>query len=341
MTVYYKKAIFFLLVALFLYACNSKNSYIHETHFTGFTQGTTYSIRIVGENISISKEDIEKTLAYFDTIFSSYIQESHISQINLADSFYVFEDKQHFFQRCYNISQQMYSLSEGLFDPSVSPLVEAWGFFDKQENIPKQQIVDSLLTLVNFERGKLHEISFKNDSVYFQKKKRGFKLDFNAIAQGFSVDIISNLLEEKDCNNYFVEIGGEIRVKGKNKNQQKWIIGIEPPDPSNKKDETITTLLLTDSGIATSGNYRNFFEKNGEKYAHILNPKLGRPTKTDILSATVIAPNATLADAYATVFILWGKKKSVQFLKQNSELEAIIIYLDEKGRQKIYNSLEK
>jgi len=341
MNIVFLKTIFLLFIISVLCGCSPIKDEQFGVEFTGFTQGTTYSIYIAEKEIHISQEEIEQTLAEFDTIFSTYIKESHISKINETDSFYSFKDTQQLFQTCYRLSQQIHTQSNGVFDPSIYPLIEAWGFFDRQEIIPSQDTIDSLLSFVDFNTGVLHEFRFERDSVFFIKKKTGFKLDFNAIAQGFSVDVIARLIEKHEYYNYFIEIGGEIRVKGKNKDKKKWTIGIENPSSLPHEKETIATLSLSDCGLATSGNYRNFFEKEGKKYAHILHPKLGRPITTDIVSATVIAPSAALADAYATVFVILGKQKSVDFIKQHSEIDAVLIFFDEKEELQIYNSIEQ
>lgn len=279
-------------------------------------------------------------LADFDTILSTYIASSSISELNLAQEEYAFYDKQRFFKNCYEISQEVFQNSDGLFDPSVYSIVKAWGFFDKTETVPTKFEVDSILQFTGFEKGLFHDVKFTSDSVYFTKKDPRFKLDFNGVAQGYSVDVIANFLESRGHKNYYVEIGGEVRVSGVKLNGSKWRLGIDVPEEltvdGNREIET--TVEITDCGMATSGNYRNFFEKDGRKYGHTLDAKTGEPIMTDVLSATVIAPNAALADAYATVFLCLGKDKSIVFLKKHPELKVILIYSDEKGNRKVFKS---
>jgi len=324
------------LIGWWLLACSSSTKPV-SVHYTGFTQGTTYSIIIAdqNQNIHISQQEIERTLTEFDTMFSTYIEQSHISKINRATSSYSFRDDNHLFRECYQLAQQIYTLSDGLFDPTVYPLVKSWGFFDKDERVPSQQEIDSISAFIDFQPGKLHEVIFKNDSVLFTKKNSAFKLDFNAIAQGFSVDVVARLLNKFGYENYCIEIGGEMYVRGHNQKKEKWNIGIENPTIDK---QTIATLSLTDCGIATSGTYRNFFEREGTRYAHILHPKTGFPIQTDIISVTVMAPTAILADAYATVFVSWGTQKTIEFIQNHDQVEAVIISIDKNGKQTVHDS---
>jgi thiamine biosynthesis lipoprotein len=326
---------------LFLASCTSNNNPNSEFFsFKGKTQGTTYSIIIAEESINFSQSEIDELLASFDTVLSTYIDASHISKLNNSPDTYSFKDKCFFFKNCYEQAQEIYKKSAGLFDPSVYSLVKEWGFFNRDETIPGQHQIDSILAFTGFEKGKFHDVLFKDDSVFFVKSDPRFKLDFNAIAQGYSVDVIADFIQSRGHSNYYVEIGGEIRVRGKNKNGGSWKIGIDISDELNRQEtkDIISTLSVSDCGIATSGNYRNFFEKNEKKYGHILHPKLGKPVSTDILSATVIAKNATLADAYATLLILLGKNESEKFIIKNPELKATLIYIDTKNEINIYQS---
>lgn len=315
-----------------------------EFSFKGETQGTTYSIIIAEESVNFNQSDIEELLASFDTVLSTYIDDSHISKLNNSLHTYSFQDKYFFFKNCYEQAQIVYQNSGGLFDPSVYSLVKEWGFFNRNETIPEVQQIDSILTFTGFEKGKFHDVRFKDDSVFFIKYDPRFKLDFNAIAQGYSVDVVADFIESKGHKNYYVEIGGEFRLKGKNRegsdSYRNWKIGIDIPEEINRKEsrDIITALSVSDCGMATSGNYRNFFEKDGRKYGHILHPKIGKPVTTDVLSATVIAKNAALADAYATVFILLGKNESEKFLLNNPEFKIILVYIDGNNETKIYRS---
>lgn len=324
---------------LLLISCTSKNSGNKGFSFKGETQGTTYSIIIAEESVNFNQSDIDRLLASFDTILSTYITNSHISRLNNSLHTYSFRDTCFFFKHCYEQAQEVYQKSAGLFDPSVYSLVKEWGFFNRNETVPKTHQIDSMLSFTGFEKGKFHDIRFKDDSVFFIKYDPRFKLDFNAIAQGYSADVVADFIESRGHANYYVEIGGELRLKGKNRERENWKTGIDIPEEINRKEsDIIATLSVSDCGIATSGNYRNFFEKDGKKYGHILHPKIGRPITTDVLSATVIAKNAALADAYATVFVLLGRNESEKFIINHPELKAILIYVDANNETKIYRS---
>lgn len=325
-----------------LFSCSQQSKNKNAISFSGFTQGTTYNITIVDDSILVSQLEIDQLLAEFDTVLSTYIDESYITQLNNSKDAYSFVDKHAFFKNCYHSAKRIYINSNGLFDPSVYPLVKAWGFFKKEELIPTQSHIDSIKQFIGFEEGVNFDIQFSNDSVSFHKKDARYKLDFNGIAQGYSADVIADFLEKKGYKDYYVEIGGEIRVKGQNKENENWKIGIDTPTDSNSNEEqnVLTTIDVTDCGIATSGNYRNYFKKDGKKYGHILNPTSGYPTNSDISSVTVIAPSAALADGYATVFYLLGKEGTLNFLSKHTELKVILVYMDNESKLNIYSSPE-
>lgn len=327
---------------LFLLSCAPQNSSPEKGFkFSGHTQGTTYTIIVAEDSIHFQQSEIDELLAAFDTILSTYIPESEISKLNASEASYAFKDTHSFFKNCYTISQEVYTNSNGLFDPSVYPLVKEWGFFDKSEHIPDQQVIDSILSFTGFEHTKHHSVLFDADSVKFTKKDPRFKLDFNGIAQGYSVDVIAGFIENRGHHNYYVEIGGELRVKGVNREGKKWLVGIDTPSEENEAHSIITTVSITDCGMATSGNYRNFFEKDGKKYGHTLHPATGKPIATDVLSATVVAENAALADAYATVFLILGKERGIQFLENNKNLKVLLIYVDSDDQLKIYTTIDQ
>lgn len=312
----------------------------HEIH--GESQGTTYTIIVAENDMHVSKAEVDELLAAFDTILSTYIPSSEISQLNESKVSYSFNDSHHFFQNCYELSEQVYSESDGAFDPSVFPLVKGWGFFKKMETPLRKEAVDSIRAFVSFEKNHLHAISFKNDSVFFQKKDDRFKLDFNAIAQGYSIDVLYDLLEAKGHNNFYIELGGELRVKGKNREGENWRIGIDTPQELNagNSERSISGILsVTDKAIATSGNYRNFYEKDGKKFAHTLDPKTGFPVQHSLLSATVIADNCAIADAFATAFMVVGLEEAKSMLKKSKfDLDVVLIYENGKGELEFFTS---
>lgn len=298
----------------------------------GETQGTTFIIKTSEDSLMVSPQEIEVLLANFDSELSGYISTSLLSKLNDSDTSFVIEHD-NYFSECYNISQQVYKKTNGAFDPSVFPLVKAWGFFKNMDQIPSEEEIDSILTFTGFEEGLHHTY----EEGVFVKIHSSFELDFNAIAQGQSADVIAKLLTDKGHQNYFIEVGGEITVKGVNNEKQPWIIGIDQPKDDNDgygNRNLENYLSISKGGIATSGNYRKFYERNGKKYSHTLNPKTGYPVEHNLLSTTVIAENAALADAYATAFMTMGLDKTMRFLDENKdlEIEAYLLFENDSGR---------
>jgi thiamine biosynthesis lipoprotein len=188
---------------------------------------------------------------------------------------------------------------------------------------------------VSFEQHKLHSLYFERGASLITMKKHvpEFKMDFNAIAQGLSVDVLYTYIEAKGYKNFFVEIGGELKVKGKNKDGVKWKIAIDSPIENLQQRQLDTVVHISNRGIATSGNYRKFYVKDGVKYSHTLNPKTGKPVTHSLLSATVIADKCSSADGYATAFMVMGTEEALHFVKQHPalKLEVYLLYADEKG----------
>jgi len=315
--------------------------------FYGNTQGTTYSI-IVNDDIDITHQDIEDLLHQFDLALSSYIPESILSQLNSASAGeFVYRDSFNYFNRCLKQSQTIFKLSKGAFDPSVYPLVDGWGFMKNLENVPDSSTVDSLLSLVGFQDGyhfkfnpSQSDSTLENSSII--KRTPNAKLDFNAIAQGLSVDVVCEELLKKGAHNFMVEIGGELRVKGKNAEGHFWRIGIDKPiEKSNAQNREFQEIIeVKNKAVATSGSYRKYYEKNGVKYSHTLNPKTGYPVKHTLLSVTVVANNCALADGLATAFMVMGPDESVKFVKSRviDDIEVYLIFNNTKGRIETYQS---
>jgi FAD:protein FMN transferase len=311
--------------------------------FYGNAQGTTYSV-ICNDNITIEHHEIDDLLLQFDRALSSYIPNSIITRLNEAPAGeFVYRDSFNFFNRCYTLSQQMWKVSGGAFDPTVYPLVDGWGFMKDVETVPDSATVDSLRMLLGFNDGDKFTFLTATDSSgrvlpasKIIKHDSRAKLDFNGIAQGLAVDIIAEKLESRGAKNYFVEIGGEIRVKGVNSEGVLWRIGIDKPvENSTAEDRQLQEVIqVKDGSIATSGSYRHFYEKDGIKYSHTINPKTGYPVSHSLLSATVVAKNCATADAMATAFMVMGAEESIAFLNEHPELnlEVYLIYTNSKGR---------
>jgi thiamine biosynthesis lipoprotein len=231
----------------------------------------------------------------------------------------------------FNKSVEVNKKTGGAFDITVGPLVNAWGFGSTVASETDSSKIDSLMQFIGMDKVRL-------SGKKIIKTNPGVMLDVNAIAQGYSVDIVAQYLEKMKIKNYMVEIGGEISTKGRNDKGNIWRIGIDKPLEGNiTPGANLQAILqLNRKSLATSGNYRKFYEKNGIKYAHTINPRTGYPAISNLLSATVIADDCMTADAYATAFMVMGLEKSIEFLNRNKSLDAYLIYNDEKGKYKIY-----
>lgn len=261
-----------------------------------------------------------------------------ISRINALEKKGEFIDSTGYFKECYEESIEIFVLSNGAFDASVFPLVKGWGFMQNLETPLDKSKVDSILKFVSSEKDKHHSVSFNGNRISFNKKDYRFMLDFNAIAQGLAVDKLAEFIESRGHKNFYVEIGGELIVKGKNRSGEKWKIGIDVPKEKMKEDgirQLESVLSITDKAIATSGNYRKYYEKDGKKYAHSLDPRTGYPVNHTLLSATVVADKCSTADAYATVFMVLGLEKSKLFLEEHPEINLDIYLLYDIGKGKI------
>ncbi len=313
-----------LLVA----SCDSSSTSEERPRFSiqGETQGTTYEIIVTDPEILVTKAQIDSVLAEFDRALSTYIPTSIISRLNDAEADIVLEDKSGFFKSCYQQSQKVFKETDGAFDPSVFPLVKGWGFMDNVEDPLSQSEVDSLQQFVGFDT--LHTVSFKGKSIALSKDVSGYKLDFNAIAQGYSVDVLDQFLKKRGQKNYYIEIGGELMLRGTNAQNEKWAIGIDAPKENSTTHSVENCVRLSNEAIATSGNYRKFYEKDGKKYAHCIDPKSGFPVQHSLLSVSVIAPTCAEADAYATAFMVFGTSKTLEFVKKHPELKLKVYLLE-------------
>jgi thiamine biosynthesis lipoprotein len=337
-----KNSALVIISFLVLFSCgeNSQKSEKFEV-IQGEAQGTTYTIQLVGEGEKINKKEIDQLLNEFDASLSTYKSKSDISNFNNAGFYYAFPDKEKYFKSCLEKSQLVYDFSNGSFDPTVFTLIDAWGFY-KEVKTPllKKEQADSILKFVSFEKDKLLVYKFQNDSVILFKRDERLKLDFNAIAQGLAVDFMAKLIAKKGYKNFYIELGGEIRVAGTNKEGNKWRIGIDTP--KTKGERSIQEVIqVSNKSVATSGNYRKFYEVNGVKYGHTIDPKTGMQAQQTLLSATVVMDECALADGFATAFMVMGIEKTKEFLKKNKRLgiEVLLIY-NEKGKFKTYSTVK-
>lgn len=295
-----------------LVSCQSPNKeYIRNE---GFIFGTTYHL-IYDYNKDLHDE-IRLKFNAFDLSLSTYNEKSIISQVNRNEPVEVDD----YFKAAFNKAIEVTRATEGAFDMTIGPLANAWGFgFSKKDSIT-QALIDSLLLNMGMDK-----ISLEGNRVI--KTNPNIILNVNAIAKGYAVDVIAHLMEEHGITNYMVEIGGELRVKGVNQKKVNWRVGIDKPvdDPEVLNRDLQEVVSITDAAMATSGNYRNFYYKDGKKYAHTISPYTGYPVQHQLLSASVIAPDCMTADAYATAFMVLGLEKSMEIVNKHPELEAYFI----------------
>lgn len=284
-----------------------------------FVFGTTY--KIVYQCDSDLTASIRQELMRVDYSLSPFNKESVITAVNqnrevMLDPYFV-----EVFNKAMEISRE----TKGAFDITVAPLVNAWGFGFKHEQMPTKRQVDSLRQIIGYQK-----VALKNGKVVKQDPR--MMLDCSAIAKGFGVDAVARLLRDRGVQNFMVEIGGEVVTCGVNAQRLPWRVGVVKPseDSLSTGHELQTILNVTDKAMATSGNYRNFYYKNGRRYAHTIDPKTGYPVQHSLLSATVLAASCTVADAYATSFMVMGLDNARQLLEHHPELMAYLIYDDGK-----------
>ena len=294
----------------------------------GKTMGTTYRLVYLDLEGRDFKEEVDSLLVEFNQSLSTYVPDSELSRFNREDSI-AFERP--FFLPVLQKSQEVYVATEGAFDPTVGPLVNAWGF--GPEGVQTKDSVDirSLLSLVGYDG-----ISFDDKRV--KKDKPGMYLDFSAIAKGYAVDVVTEYLLQNGVANMLVEIGGELMAKGHNDRGELWKVGINRPDDKEFSNDLISIVALNNKGMATSGNYRNFYVEDSVKYSHTIDPFTGYAVQHGMLSATVVADDCMTADAYATAMMVMGVEKSIALLGEREDLEAYLIYNDESGEVKTFVS---
>ena len=300
----------------------------------GEAQGSTYHIKYIADRDENLKPAIDSILEVIDRSMSTYRPDSAISKINQGDTTVVVDEH---FRKVFEASQQIWQESEGLFDPTVGILVNAWGFGKQkisEADLPTDKKIDSLRKYVGFDKVALTE---KN---LIKKRYTEILFDFNAIAQGYTSDVVANYLSARGIKNYIVEIAGEMYLKGKNTVEDKsWTIGVENPLKPLDDRDLVATIQFTNQGLATSGNYRKVWtDSNGRKYVHSINPLTGRATQSDVLSATVVAPSTMLADGYATMFMVMGLAKSKAFLEKHPDLAVLLVYSDDKHQEATYKT---
>ncbi len=327
--------LYLLFVFGFLLSCQQNKPTPIAYYFEGDALGTTYHIKAFPSKNSkvVQKKDVDSVIKAINASLSTYQPNSLISRINKGE---VLKLDQHFID-VYKAAKKIYRETGGLYDPTIGILVNAWGFgpTKKIQNIERDStIVDSLKRYVGYDFLSIDENGF------LKKRYPQVYIDYNSIAKGYAIDRVGKMLSNKGIQNYLVEIGGEVLAKGKNiAKNRAWLVAIDNPDRQHGS-KFISEIALSDKAIATSGNYRKYYvdKKTGRKYVHTLDPKTGYPVQRHILSASVIADNCTLADGYATAFMVMGYEAAEKFLKLHPELQAFLVYSDEQGHIKTFKT---
>ncbi|MGS2761031.1 FAD:protein FMN transferase [Sinomicrobium sp. M5D2P9] len=298
----------------------------------GEAQGSTYTISYItdreGEDL---KPAVDSILLSIDMSMSAYRPDSDISKINKGDSTIVVDEN---FRNVFLTSQRIWKESGGNFDPTVGKLVRAWGFGPDHRRIPLDSTkVDSLLQYSGF-----NKVSLTPENT-IRKKHRDIYFDFNAIAQGYTVDVIADFFLARGIDNFIAEVGGELAAYGRNTVKDRdWIVGIDDPLQAEEERSFVAKIRVRDMGMATSGNYRKTITDSitGEKYVHTIDPISGYTKKGNVLSTTILAKNCMDADAYATTFMVMGLEKTMEFLEKKPEVHAFILYMDENNEMQKY-----
>ena len=314
------------LLVLLSSSCTTKEERA-EFQLQGKTMGTHYHLRIPLEkaNDEASQQrltqlqtDIDALLVAINQEMSTYLTDSNISSFNQLKSSDWFPVSTRFFN-IITTAQSISTSSQGAFDITVMPLVNLWGFgTTKQSQIPTQSQIQNTLKTIGYQ-----SLQTRSHPAAIRKQKNTLTLDLSAIAKGYAVDAIASLLEKQHIANYLIEIGGEIRVRGTNKQNKAWRIAIEKPALLNRSIQQ--GITLNNIAVATSGDYRNYYEKNGKRYSHTINPKTGKPITHQLASVTVINPSAMLADTHATAIMVLGESKGRHYIQQQQLMVYMII----------------
>ena len=284
----------------------------------GLAQGSYYAVTYFDEQGRNFQREVDSIFHAVDMSVNLWVDSSIISKVNrneevTLDSIFI----DHF-----NIAQQAAQLSNGYFDPTISPIVAAWGFSYKNGDSITPQLIDSLKSLVDYRK-----IRIEDGKVV--KENPAIQLDFNAIAQGYTSDLIARFLESKGISNFIVDTGGEIIARGSKPNDSPWIVGIEKPAENMDAERILQTrITLRDKGLVTSGSTRKYVERNGRRYSHCIDPTTGYPVEHQVLSVTVLAESSVWADALASICMVMGMKASLPLIESMEGVEAYYIFVN-------------
>lgn len=320
------------IIILLAAACcftNAQAQSLQPFYLQGEAQGTTYQITYFDSLERNYTSEILGLLVDFDASVSLWDKNSILSRTNRNDPNVSVDS---IFLACFKRAKTLWELTEGAFDPTVLPLVTAWGWGPTPGDGHSKAQIDSMLAFVGFSKVKL-------DGNKVVKQDPRLQLDFNAFAQGYSVDLVAGFLENHGVFSYLIEIGGEVRAGNCPPNELAWKVGLESPlDNKISKNPELVRVNLVSCSVATSGNNRKFFEEDGIRYAHHLDPKTGYPAKNNLLAVSVFTQDCMDADALATGILVMGYKKAMRFLKKHPEVQVILVYSDSNGEQCVFSS---
>ena len=308
-----------IVMAALLASCSLPTRGPQMITIRGVVFGTYYSIIYYDDENRVLQEQTDSLFSDFNSSLSFYDQESLLSRINRNEAHHADDYMKVVFRRAQEISEE----TDGAFDATVFPLVNAWGFGFSEKEEMTQEIVDSILEFVGFDKVRMENGRIEKDDPRVQ-------LDFNAIAKGYAADVVGAFLESLGINTYMVEIGGDLFARGIKPDDSKWRIGLEMPAPDmHASQEWMYFVEIEDTGLATSGDYRRYHEVDGRRYSHTINPKTGYPVDHQLLSASVFAVDAMSADAYATAIMVMGLDDAVHFVESRDDLEAYLVFAED------------
>ncbi|KEO73297.1 FAD:protein FMN transferase [Anditalea andensis] len=331
----YSIILLLIVFIVFLYRQNQQDPNLpadevasNKIVITGQTMGTSYRVVYLDDQRRAFKQGIDSVLVDFNQSLSTYVPDSEISRFNSRDTLQI---ETNYFISVLQGSKQVFEETGGAFDPTIGPLTNIWGFGPEGAQLKDSVEIREILRTVDY-----NLVSFDQDIAF--KLRPGVQLDFSAIAKGYGVDVVVDYLESQGIKNMLVEIGGELVGRGVNEHGELWKIGINRPDEEGAADEIFSIIALQDQGLATSGNYRNFYVRDGVKYSHTISPFTGYPVRHGLLSATVLAKNCMMADAYATAFMVMGTEASIALQQELGNIEIFLIFNDEEGNINTYIS---
>lgn len=310
-----------ILITFFLFLTNCSKK-PQKTVLEGLAQGSYYAVTYFDEQGRSFQHEIDSIFHAVDLSVNLWVDNSIISKVNRNDDVVldsIFIDN-------FNIAQKAAILSDGYFDPTISPIVASWGFSYKKGDSITPQHIDSLRQWVDFRKVRIEDGKVIKDNP-------NITLDFNAIAQGYTSDLIAAFLESRGIKNYLVDTGGEIMARGSKPNGQPWIVGIEKPAENWDSEQVVQTrIALHDKGLVTSGSTRKYVERNGRRYSHCIDPKTGYPVEHNVLSVTVLAENSVWADAFASICMVMGMEQSLPLIQGMDGVEAYYIFVNDQNK---------